>query len=443
MARNRLLVFAVTAVMTLCLALGCSGCSKPPAAPPVSSGNPPASGDKTTPPASTTPPPSGTATPPPASTNPPASASTGGLPAGKGNPGDGLPVEIESGLLAFGMRTWVSPPGYSRAVFATLGRDGKDLTERFFVRDEGLYSRISPDGKKVATYYYEGGFPSLVVYGLETKTVTELKLEKFGFMDNEPLFLWSSDSLYITCSCLKDDEYHLVRLAADGSSAVSVTTEPVSGELGYMAAVPGKNQVLFAGDVVGKTPLYRYDFDANAVSKVGTLDPSATRLNMSADGRYLAYWAGTYQDSIVTVGGTEAVQVFDLSSGKQTSTQDVKDDQGGLISPHCMVWSPKDNVLAILRDKDNETCTIAFYKMGEDGISVRTGDLPKTGPFSAMVWDAGGEALYFVTGEIRAEADANRKYPQAIYKVDPSDGTATRIFTSVPGARIEGLCITP
>jgi len=158
-------------------------------------------------------------------------------------PGTSLPVDMESGLLAFGLYTAEPDDTQSHLEWATIDQAGRNLTKRFSLSRYDTDLRLSPDGTRLAAFGVEPDYSlSYQVYDLAAGTATQLNLPPFS--DIKRVVCWSPDSKFISyVGQTPETEYRLARVPVDGTAGSYVDSASAEAMATGIAAIPGKDRL--------------------------------------------------------------------------------------------------------------------------------------------------------------------------------------------------------
>lgn len=346
-----------------------------------------------------------------------------------GTVGDGLPITLPSGNLAFGL-----VHGYASEApmwFATAELDGLGVVEHFLLNKNYFNLYLSPDGTKLMATRWDDSIDEQTwwLFDLARGGVTQLPIpDDHGIID----VLWSGDSRCIAYLDMGDiaagTQDRIVLISSDDGTEVSAnatTAEPAHGapgQRGRMAWLPEGSVVAFIGRTAPlKTGLWLRDVDSGA-ERLLVDDILADRLRPSPDGRTIALkW--TSDD-----GRVELVRVSDGGRVDLCALDDRVFE---------MVWSPDSAKLAIFHGASGlGNIKIDIWDVGSRTRLVGTGEIAQWDStyHPHATWSPDGTAVYFLAGGFMLTK---------IYRVDAATGEAEAIYTCASGDQLHSLLTTP
>lgn len=394
---------------------------------------------------------------------------TGGFALTTGEPGDGLPVALPSGQLVLASEFDFTPPADAadqfsfRNVISTLDASGT-LAGQFALSIEDKIWRLSPDGKKIATYreaFDSAGncTPGYAVYDLVAGTVTALPWpEKVyqqapnGGAGHDPFFAWSADSQNVLYVFYPDE----TKVADNGADyMVSLAIAPADGsaatfkEIGYgqcaFAPLPGRTAIVFGGPNGTETSggsfydsdIQIYDWGMGESSVLATTPAIISMLSVSYDGNFVAFECpDDGADGVEPAGLHEDLWVYDWSTDAVTEVVDHTDVPDTNIFMRTFWWSPNAQKLAIvLQGNGAESFTaswVFFYDVATGSFISKTATPVCDETLNGATWSADGTAFYAL-------------FDFSVYKVDPATGAFSTFYASDGGLSTPplGLFATP
>lgn len=390
--------------------------------------------------------------------------SSGGFALSTGQPGEGLPTTLPSGLLVLAVRTDFNPPDGSmlsfRDVISTLDADGQNLTGRFALSLDDKVWRLSPDGIKVATYreVYDEATDSFTnsyyVYDLATGAVTALGMPPVvwglgnnGGVGRDRIFCWSEDSRSVLYTYMADAN----RIDGYNNVMVSLTIAPADGsaptfkDIGYgervFAQIPGQPEIIFAGPNSGRTASDS-DMQGDATLEIFNLETGEERsaastanqplaVTVSRDGRFAA--CECLDDN--TDGANPALihtdlSLVDLGSGTASAVDDHTDSPTSIFDRTCW-WSPAADILAVIvrnNAADGGTVSSIYLYDATQNLKIAEAKDISEQSLHGATWSGDGTAFYAT-------------FDTTVYKVDPATGEFSPFYTS--DAAKSGLGVTP
>jgi WD40 repeat protein len=363
-----------------------------------------------------------------------AGTGTGGTGASSGEapaafePGAGLPVELPSGRLAFGLIDLKPGSTWEEAMWlATVDLEGQNLTKHFVMHPDDAALFLSPDGTRLAARRQGmGGEPQWLLYDLSGGAVIVLDIPSYGYITE---VYWSRCSRYIAYMAHDDPDagtpsrIGIVNLDGTELAAQATTVRPSAGE-GRIAWLVDANAFVFVGSAKPLEPhLYVHDMDTGQETQV-VRDVFCTMLRTSPDGRHVAYYVGL-------MGGR--VEIADMSTGAKSPVKNYSVSVTGLS------WSPDGALLAIVYS--NAECgpaRVDFYDAGSRSITATT-DLIAEWQYLLppnLAWSADSRYLFLA-------ADEKGVSSLSIYRIDPRDGSFIKIFACGETQKIRNLNATP
>lgn len=346
-----------------------------------------------------------------------------------GEVGDGLPVTLPAGRLAFGL-----VHGYASDApmwLCTAEVDGTGVVEHFLLNKTYFNLQLAPDGTKLLASRWQDSLDEETwwLFDLAGGKVTQLPIpDDHGIVD----VMWSGDSRHIAYLDMGDiaagtaDRIVLIS-AADGTevSANATTAEPAHGapgQRGRMAWLPEGSVVAFIGRTAPlKTGLWLRDIDSGN-ERVLIEDILADRLRPSPDGSTIALkW--TSDD-----GRVELVSVADGARVDLCALDDRVFE---------MVWSPDSSKLAVFHGTSGlGNIKVDIWDIGSRTRVVSTGELAQWDStyYPHAAWSPDGSAVYFLAGGFMLTQ---------IYRVDAATGEAAPIYTCASGDQLHSLLVTP
>lgn len=363
-------------------------------------------------------------------------------------PGSGLPVDLPSGVLAFGLHSVENP---ETMALVTIDFDGGNLTRWCALSPYDRQLLLSPDGTKLATF--NGGKDNydsdltFWVYDLVAGTLTKLpRPEGDPYPGFPATFCWSLDSkdLIYTCSLIGvDDGDRLARVPADGSQGRFVEGISIQAfQDSCMAPVPNHDEVLYTDDdSIDGFSLHAYDFTPGQARTI--LDSGIEKfLTVSPDGRRAAFFG------FDRTGGSSwehKTTIVDLASGQLVQMPQLEHP----YSVVGYVWSPTgDRVAMIWENADTYPAMVGLtvydtageVKCTTEPIDTLNDDT-RIQVAAGVVWAPDGQSLFVPAGP--TERPNRDPGSTTIYCVDASTGEFVAIFTAGEGEGIRGLLITP